>query len=156
MKQIKIEIMPHGLLTHLLVITLNGKAIMICVPRDERNFDDIEKLIQKEIPRIENPLGTVKSENKNGPKDAAEDTPKAKRAPRTSRSTKTGSAPVEAVEQPLDTKAEQPKPALARNRSSSSRGRSSNRDERTGNRVVGLGDHTPSFIELSFDERRTG
>ncbi|MDB2578711.1 DEAD/DEAH box helicase [Tateyamaria sp.] len=137
----------------------NGKAIMICVPRDERNFDDIEKLIQKEIPRIENPLGTVKSENKNGPKDAAEDTPKAKRAPRTSRSTKTGSAPVETVEtveQPVDTIAEQPKPTPARNRSSSSRGRSSNRDDRTGNRVVGLGDHTPSFIELSFDERRAG
>ena len=134
----------------------DGKAIMICVPRDERNFDDIEKLIQKKIPRIENPRGTVKSENKNGPKDAAEDTPKAKRAPRTFRSTKTGSAPVETVEQPVDTTAEQPKPALARNRSSSSRGRSSNRDDRTGNRVVGLGDHTPSFIELSFDERRTG
>ena len=35
--------------------------------------------------------------------------------------------------------------------------RSSNREDRGGgNKVVGLGDHTPSFIELSFEERRAG
>ena len=33
----------------------DGKAIMICEPRDEKNFDDVERLIAKEIPRIDNP-----------------------------------------------------------------------------------------------------
>jgi len=35
----------------------DGKAIMICVPRDERNLADVESLVQNEIPRLENPLG---------------------------------------------------------------------------------------------------
>ncbi len=34
-----------------------GKAIMICAPSDEKNLDAIEKLIEREIPRLENPLG---------------------------------------------------------------------------------------------------
>ena len=34
----------------------DGKAIMICTPRDERNFSNIEALIQKNIPQIVNPL----------------------------------------------------------------------------------------------------
>ena len=38
----------------------DGKAIMICQPRDEKNFEDVERLVQKEIPRIENPLGKAK------------------------------------------------------------------------------------------------
>ncbi|UOA31476.1 ATP-dependent RNA helicase RhlE [Sulfitobacter sp. DSM 110093] len=36
----------------------DGKAIMICVPRDEKNFEDVERLVQKEIPRLENLLHT--------------------------------------------------------------------------------------------------
>jgi superfamily II DNA/RNA helicase len=34
----------------------DGKAVMICSPRDEKNFEDVERLLQKEIPRLENPL----------------------------------------------------------------------------------------------------
>ena len=34
----------------------DGKAMMICVPRDEKNLDAIERLIEKEIPRGDNPL----------------------------------------------------------------------------------------------------
>ena len=37
----------------------DGKAMMICAKRDEKNFDAIEKLIQKEIPRIENPNAQI-------------------------------------------------------------------------------------------------
>ncbi len=33
-----------------------GSAMMICVPRDEKNLADIERLVQKEIPRIDNPV----------------------------------------------------------------------------------------------------
>ena len=35
----------------------DGKAIMICVPRDEKNLEDVERLVQREIPRLDNPLG---------------------------------------------------------------------------------------------------
>jgi len=34
----------------------DGKAMMLCIPRDQKNFDAIEALIKKEIPRQENPL----------------------------------------------------------------------------------------------------
>merc|ERR1711969_398008 len=34
-----------------------GTAMMICVPRDEKNLADVERLVQKEIPRLDNPLG---------------------------------------------------------------------------------------------------
>ena len=46
-----------------------GKAMMICVPRDEKNFEDIERLLQKEIPRLESPLAT----NAPAPKEAKRD-----------------------------------------------------------------------------------
>ena len=39
-----------------------GKAIMICEKRDEKNLAAVEALIKKEIPRIENPLGTPSEE----------------------------------------------------------------------------------------------
>ena len=35
-----------------------GKAVMISTQRDHKNLEAIEKLIQKEIPRIENPSGS--------------------------------------------------------------------------------------------------
>ena len=35
----------------------DGKAVMICIPRDERNLGDIERLVQKEIPRLADPRG---------------------------------------------------------------------------------------------------
>jgi superfamily II DNA/RNA helicase len=35
----------------------SGKAMMICVPRDEKNLEAIERLVQNAIPRLVNPLG---------------------------------------------------------------------------------------------------
>ena len=40
----------------------NGKAFMISTPRDEKNFNAIEKLIQIEIPKIENFSINIKNE----------------------------------------------------------------------------------------------
>jgi superfamily II DNA/RNA helicase len=130
-----------------------GKAMMICVPRDERNFDDIEKLIQKTIPRIDNPLaGSAPAE------EAVAEKPKSTRAPRGSKKPKTETATPEAtapVEVSEETQSKPKKSSSGRSRSSSSRSKSSSsREDRGGNKVTGLGDHTPSFIELSFDERR--
>lgn len=130
-----------------------GKAITICIPRDEKQFDAVEKLIQKEIPRLGNPVASSKPaetatpETEEKPKPTRSRTSRAKTAPATD-------APAEAV--PTETKAEpvrETTSSKSRSRSSSSRSRSTSRDDRGGNKVVGLGDHTPSFIGLSFEER---
>ena len=42
----------------------NGKALMISTPRDEKNLNAIEKLIQIEIPKIENSSLNIKDENR--------------------------------------------------------------------------------------------
>lgn len=113
----------------------NGKAVMICSTRDEKNFVAIEALIQKEIPRIENPV------------KPAERKPRAK--------------PAEKVEEKSTAAADTSKPDNARSEGNKSSSRSRNRGRGRGGRdndtpVVGMGDHLPSFIALSFEERRAG
>ncbi|QBF31361.1 DEAD/DEAH box helicase [Thalassococcus sp. S3] len=100
----------------------DGKAVMICVPRDEKNLDDIERLVQKEIPRLENPV-QARPEKKDD---------KRKRDP------------ARAAANDAD--------APDTSERKSRRGRSRGEDGRT--KVVGMGDHLPSFIALSFEERR--
>ena len=124
----------------------DGKAIMICVPRDEKNFADIETLLQKEVPRIENPIKAAKP-SKPRPKRAEKvETPEAA-AP---------VAPAKTAVEPPAPRTED-KPATAQQDRQPRRGRGG-RNDRGGkdNRVVGMGDHLPSFIALSFDERRAG
>ena len=124
----------------------DGKAIMICVPRDEKNFADIETLLQKEVPRIENPIKAAKP-SKPRPKRAEKvETPEAA-AP---------VAPAKTAVEPPAPRTED-KPAAAQQDRQPRRGRGG-RNDRGGkdNRVVGMGDHLPSFIALSFDERRAG
>ena len=150
----------------------DGKAMMICAPRDEKNFDAIEKLLQKEIPRLDNPLGTPaaaptseaseepkaeKPKRTRAPRKPKADTPQVKaETPPPPQTEAPAPAPVEAAPEPVAETPAEPKPERGRGRGSSSggRNRSSGRDDRGGNKVVGLGDHTPSFIELSFEERR--
>ncbi|WP_170330735.1 DEAD/DEAH box helicase [Ruegeria arenilitoris] len=100
-----------------------GKAITICSNRDEKALDAIEKLIQKQIPRIENPI---------------KEEPKAE-APKPEKKSK-----------PSDQKRNEGK------RDKEPKGRGRGRKEDNGPAVVGMGDHLPSFIALSFDERRAG
>ncbi len=57
----------------------NGKALMISTPRDEKNFNAIEKLIQTEIPKIDNSFLSIKDENrKKIQKNVAEQNTKGK------------------------------------------------------------------------------
>jgi ATP-dependent RNA helicase RhlE len=103
-----------------------GKAITICEPRDEKALAAVEGLIQKDIPRVENP---VKPQEKPA------------RAPR--------------EEAPAEAAAPKEKPAPREEKASAPRSRGKGRGGRdNGPSVVGLGDHLPSFIALSFDERR--
>ncbi|MDF3414024.1 DEAD/DEAH box helicase [Sulfitobacter sp. M57] len=173
----------------------DGTAIMICTPRDEKNLEDVERLVQHQIPRLENPLGAGKAPENNAAKPAEDAEVKTDKPKRTrSRSRKTDDAPKAADAPQVEdtsnagTKTEAPKreakPAAAKapsksrsdtqenrsdnnrnNNASSSRGRNDNRggrndnrggrgnNDRGDNRVVGLGDHTPEFIELSFADR---
>ncbi len=99
-----------------------GKAITICSVRDEKALAAIEKLIQKDIPRIDNPAKEEPKPEKPKPEKKARDS-----------------------EAKKDTRKErEPK------------GRGRGRKEDNGRAVVGMGDHLPSFIALSFDERRAG
>ena len=185
----------------------DGKAIMICVPRDEKNFEDVERLVQKAIPRLENPLGTPAAEEE-APKATEAKKPRETKAresggetndkPKRTRSrsrkkieepapetddlpvakardveppkanSRAMAAPEPAAVAKSDTpapkaeapapKAETPKPQPRDDSARSSRPSRDNNSRRNDNRggdnqVVGLGDHTPSFIELSFADR---
>ncbi|NRB36074.1 MAG: DEAD/DEAH box helicase [Rhodobacteraceae bacterium] len=105
----------------------DGKALMICSSRDEKNLTAIEALVQKDIPRVDNPV--------KAPEPKA-DKPKP---------------------EPVATSAEkapsEDKPSRGRSRRGSGRDRRRDRDD-SGAKVVGMGDHMPEFIAMSFDERR--
>lgn len=127
-----------------------GAAMMICAPNDQKNLDAIERLIEKEIPRGENPLGTAPAPEAT----SEEETEKPRRArSRSSRKPREEVAEVapEVTEDipptPVETATPEDKPA--RSRSRGGRGRGRDRDER----VVGMGDHMPGFIAMSFEER---
>jgi superfamily II DNA/RNA helicase len=157
----------------------DGKAIMICVPRDEKNFEDVERLVQKEIPRLENPLQADAPAAEEATAEApAKTDDKPKRTRSRNRKSDAPRAEKVAAEKPTEDRqpqaeapAEAPKPEAAAeaqpaplqderktqrggNTDKTPRGRGRN-DKRGGNdnRVVGLGDHTPDFIGLSFRER---
>ncbi|MBW6418113.1 DEAD/DEAH box helicase [Celeribacter sp. PS-C1] len=139
----------------------DGKAIMICEPRDEKNFADVEALIAKEIPRLENPLGTVAEETPESD-EATSEKPKRTRSRRRrsdkSDEVKTADQAEEAQQDRSTTPPKsEPKPEPKSDHSADQkpqhrRGRGRKEDEK----VVGLGDHLPSFIALSFDERQAG
>ena len=110
-----------------------GTAMMICNPRDEKNFADVERLVKLEIPRIENPLKSEPAaEQKIGEK------------PKRGRDRKKDEAPkVEAVET-----TEKPTEKPKRERGGRGRGR-----KEPENSVVGVGDDVPAFLSMSFAER---
>ncbi|MDT8325855.1 MAG: DEAD/DEAH box helicase [Roseovarius sp.] len=162
----------------------DGKALMICIPRDEKNLAAIEDLLQKPIPRVDNPLqsgSAPEAEVEPAPapeKRAAkprvsrrskksEDARPAAQADDTAAPQETAQAVVEAQAAPTHTSTPTPEtqaPAPKRERGErpdrSSRrggggGSDRGRQDNGGGRVTGMGDHLPGFIAMSFDERRT-
>ncbi|MCK0170034.1 DEAD/DEAH box helicase [Aliiroseovarius sp. S1123] len=123
-----------------------GKAIMICEPRDEKNLDAVERLIEKEVPRVDNPLKDEKPKRSS----AKSDEDKAEKPARQRKSDK----PKDVVADTAPAEQPQPEAKPERNDRNKSRGRGNNRGG--GNKVVGMGDHLPEFIAKSFDERRAG
>jgi superfamily II DNA/RNA helicase len=135
----------------------DGKAIMICVPRDEKNLADVERLVQKEIPRLDNPLG----ETAAAPAPAAEDAPREDKPKRTrsrgGRKPKDDAQPAPvAAEAPVEQTAEAPKPRRDRKPREDKGSKPQNQSRRNDNKVVGLGDDVPSFLGQSFAERKSG
>ncbi|MGD9293869.1 MAG: DEAD/DEAH box helicase [Roseobacter sp.] len=129
----------------------NGKAIMICVPRDERNLGDIERLVQREIPKLDNPL---KSDAEADAPVAAKEENRTRRGPKKRKSD--DAAPSEDKQATPRAADDQTGPSEGKRRGRGARGGKdsrSSRNDRDQNMVVGLGDHTPEFIGLSFKDR---
>ncbi len=119
----------------------SGRAVMICTPADEKNLAGIERLIDKDIPRADNPL-----------QDSSPVTDEVDERPRRDRRKRRGEA-VEASDDRPEVQTEAQAEAKPGREDRKGRGRRGGRDR--GEKVVGMGDHMPSFIEKSFDERRT-
>ncbi|MBK5935020.1 ATP-dependent RNA helicase RhlE [Rhodovulum imhoffii] len=100
-----------------------GKALMICVPHDQKWLADIEKLIGNEIPRLESPL-TGAPQSEKGPKSVRTD--EARMPPR-KREEKRDSAP--RTDPPQEKRSRAPRREAP---------------------VVGMGDHVPAFLLRSF------
>ena len=130
----------------------DGKAVMICSVPDEKLLTAIEKLIGKDIPRAELPGKAAANSSdvkEDSPREEKVEKPKRERKPRGK--AKAEEAPVEAT--PVAAKTPEPANQDApKERGNRNRGRGNG----GGNKVVGMGDHMPSFIAMSFDERRTG
>ena len=154
-----------------------GTAIMICATRDEKNFEDVERLVQAEIPRLENPLDKKRAPKADAP---AGDTPKEEKRTRTRtrkpREEKVAAPAAEVVAEVQPQPEEKPKrdakkrddhkrddtkrddrkrDEKPKNERGNNRGRN-DRGGRNDNKIVGLGDDTPAFIAKSFIERAKG
>ncbi|MEO1641345.1 MAG: DEAD/DEAH box helicase, partial [Pseudomonadota bacterium] len=125
-----------------------GTAIMICIPRDEKNLEDVERLVEETIPRMDNPLTGKEAE-----KPEAEEKPKRSRSRRKKDDDQAEAKAEEAAEapKPEEKPKSDDKPREDRRRGGRGRGRDRNEPE-----VVGMGDEPPAFIAMSFAERVKG
>ncbi|WP_439155615.1 DEAD/DEAH box helicase [Yoonia sp.] len=146
-----------------------GTAIMICGPRDEKNLEDVERLVQNEIPRLENPLGQTQATPQSAPQAATPDEKPKRTRTRTRRTEpKPEATPDEkpapvakpevaaepsAKAQPEATPSEQPSPRKQPQREERARGGKGRTHDRGDQKIVGMGDDTPAFIAKSFEER---
>ncbi|WP_083431260.1 DEAD/DEAH box helicase [Nioella sediminis] len=129
-----------------------GTTVMMAIPADDKLLAAIETLIGQPVPRAEAPWQPKDTRRTSSEEDTTEDKPKRGRG--RSRSRKADDAP---KEQPVE-EAQAEAPASSERseprRKSEPRQRSGGGGRRGGNQVVGMGDHMPDFIALSFAERR--
>ncbi|MCI2393041.1 DEAD/DEAH box helicase [Aliiroseovarius sediminis] len=122
----------------------DGKAIMICEPRDEKNLDAVERLIDGKIPRVESPLPDKPARGRKKDDEEQQDVaPKRERKPKDEQSAK-----------PRDDAEKKPQKDQKSAQEKSGRGQRGGRHDNK--QTVGMGDHLPDFIAKSFAERRTG
>ncbi|MBF9045250.1 DEAD/DEAH box helicase [Rhodobacterales bacterium HKCCE4037] len=133
-----------------------GVAITLCVPSDEKYLGAIENLIEQPIPRAAPPM---EIEDNRRPRDEQRDDAKSDDKPRGRR--RGGRGKPEEFQGDKDTASqaaesrsnERQDDGPRRERGGRGRGRSGGD---RGPKVLGMGDHTPDFVALSFDERRGG
>ena len=160
-----------------------GTTIMICVPRDEKNLEDIERLVEMKVPRMDihgvkaaAPAAAPVAPSPDATADAqGEDKPKRTRT-RGGRGRKKPDAALPAdapipdppqPEAPAQEAAKAQPPQTApkaepaprnddkpkRERSRGGRNRNGRDDDR-GAATLGMGDDAPEFIAKSFEERQ--
>jgi superfamily II DNA/RNA helicase len=133
-----------------------GVAISLAVPSDGKYLGAIESLIETTIPRAEAPWSPDDKPRRGSRSKAADDTPK-EETPKTD--TETGTAP-ESETAPRRGRRRREEPAAdegsAERKPRRERGGRSGDRGRDGDKTVGMGDHLPGFIAMSFDERRGG
>ena len=135
----------------------SGVAIMICNPRDEKNLADVERLVTHEIPRLEDPVANSGGAPAEEAKPAREEKPRRTRSRKPREAEKEDAKPETANAQkpePVEeTAPTQEKPQREQHgrggRNRGGKGDGGGRHEK----IVGMGDDTPAFIALSFDER---
>ncbi|MEM7723953.1 MAG: DEAD/DEAH box helicase, partial [Pseudomonadota bacterium] len=124
-----------------------GVAISLSIPADDKLLAAIEGLIGQPIPRADAPWTPEAPRARSDEGEAKDDKPKG----RSRRSRSKPDAPVEASEDAPVKSDRAPSDTPPRERRDNGR-----RGRRGGEKVVGMGDHMPSFIAMSFDERRGG
>ncbi|WP_370316184.1 DEAD/DEAH box helicase [Sagittula sp.] len=138
----------------------SGKAYTICVPRDEKYFDAVEKLLQKEIPRLENPLKSEAPAAAEPRSDSRKDSKPAEEKETRSSSSRSRSSSSSLSSSSSSSSNRSSSSSSSRSGSSSKNSRSSSarsdRNDRKESNMIGMGEHMPEFIALSFDERRAG
>jgi len=146
----------------------SGKALTICNPRDEKALAAVEALLQKDIPRLDDPTGSrpPAAEDASAQTDSESEERKPGRVSRSSRSRggrsrggarKKGETQAGAAAEASGTESArgQDAPAPRKEKQPAQPVERGKRDD-NGAAVVGMGDHLPGFIALSFEERRTG
>ncbi|MCT4684344.1 MAG: DEAD/DEAH box helicase [Roseicyclus sp.] len=144
----------------------SGVAITIAVPSDDKYLGAIESLIEAAIPRADlpwTPGGAAAERGDAGAEDKTEERGGSRSRSRGTRrrggrdrDAESGAAdsPAKAQDAPVDTAPDEPpRERGGRGRPTRERG-GRDRDRGDRGRVVGMGDHLPDFIALSFDERR--
>jgi superfamily II DNA/RNA helicase len=131
-----------------------GIAISLSVPADGKYLSAIESLIEQPIPRADAPWSPEDRPARGRKADTPEtEDEKPARRSRGRRGSAQEDAPVtEATPENVAEAEPQPEHRPRRDRGER-RGRSGGRDR---NSIVGMGDHMPGFIAMSFDERRGG
>src|SRR6056297_120709 len=145
-----------------------GVAISLAVPSDGKYLDAIQSLIETTIPRVEAPWSPEDRTARGGRKDAPEaEAEKPARRSRARRGAAREEAPAPAADTPDKAPTETSTEAASEPRTDMEpqperrpRRERGERNGRTNGRgrdsFVGMGDHLPGFIAMSFDERRGG
>jgi superfamily II DNA/RNA helicase len=128
----------------------SGKSITLCLPHEEKYLGQIEALVKKPIPTMENPMGGAAAEDAPAEREVAEGRPEGRRErrPRTERRGRPEPRPAAAAAEPAPTTAPEPERVTERAPREGERRRGSGRGE--GGVVVGMGDHVPAFLLREF------